>query len=340
VFEGLIPSIDLSAFVGPAIVVAVVAIFGWVFVVGGIRSYMSGDGHFGIIEAYVGFVRHGKTMLCAQDCLALARVRNAILVANIGISCSPACRIEMDRQAADAKAAGDDRWSLVKADMTTMRHFPEHLLLPITDDGLDLEMLEDLAFRLREEGRGLVLMIDEAGIVMPARQWTTFPVRLMWLLQQSGKMMVEIRYTTQHPSFVDSQLRALTAVVHDVRCTPPPTIQRRIKGRRPWFMVVTTRMVKDFDKVNEDVVMWKRRVRYRRAWEGSYDTDAAVMPPRRVQGGEGIGSDDGRLDPRLAAQIEFLPQRERQKVRAGLAASVGGRRPTREGFTVPERAPP
>jgi len=197
-FGDIFASFNLSAFIVPAIAVGVVVTIGFV-IYAAIRSKMSGDGHFGIIEAYVGFVRHGKTMLAVQDCIALARGRNAILASNIGITAEGV----------------------------------EVVLLPITNDGLDLDTLMELALRCRVERRGLVLLIDEAGIVMPARQWASFPVGLMWLLQQSGKLMVEIRYTTQHPKFVDAQLRALTAVVHNVRSTPPPTIQRRLQGKRP-----------------------------------------------------------------------------------------------------------
>lgn len=294
-----LPSIDVGAWLGPVALLLLgggfVAMTGW----GLVKSYLSGDGHFGIIEGYVGFVRHGKSMLAVQDCIALARGRNAVLASNIGIT---------------AKGV-------------------ETVLLPLTDDGLDLDMLMELALRCRSENRGLVLLIDEAGIVMPARQWASFPVGLMWLLQQSGKLMVEIRYTTQHPAFVDSVLRSLTAVVHNVRSTPPPTIKRRIKGKRPLFMTVTTSIPGDFGSSMPEKVMWKRRVRYRREWEGSYDTDAAILPAGRLKGAAEFaeriaGAGDrsgylGGLDPRLAATIAQLPQAERQRVVASLSEARG-----------------
>lgn len=299
-----------------AVVVVVVGL------VSSVRSMMSGEGHYGIIEAYVGFVRHGKTMLAVQDCIGLARARNAILASNIGIY-----------------APG-----------------VETALIGITDDGLDLDALMVLALQCRESGRGLVLLIDEAGIVMPARQWQTFPVSLMWLLQQSGKLMVEVRYTVQHPMFADSILRSLTAVVHNVRCTPPPSIGRRQAGNvldtllgsgaisgwrlpvarlrrrllRPWFLTVTTTVPGDFGTSEIERVLWRRRVRYRMAWEGSYDTDAAVLPAGRLKGAaqfmerleeakrQAAEERPSELDPRLEAQLDGLPHGQREAVREAI----------------------
>lgn len=250
--DQFLPGVDVGAIALPLAVVVGVGFFLWMVVGGFARGYLAGDGHFGIIEGYVGFVRHGKSMLCTQDCIALARGRNAVLASNIKITAEGV----------------------------------ETVLVPIGKDGLDLDYLMALALRCRAEARGLVLMIDEAGIVMPARQWQSFPVDLMWLLQQSGKLQVEIRWTSQHPTFVDSQLRSLTAVVHRVQCFPPPSIKRRLQGKRPlWFQVVTT-IPGDFDKSEPDRIMWKRRVRYRREWEASYDTDAAVLPSGRLKGAE------------------------------------------------------
>lgn len=217
-----------------------------------LRALMAGDGHFGVIEGYVGHVRNGKTMLAVQDCItearALSTVGRCVLASNIKI----------------------------------MADGVEAVIVPTTDDGLDLDFLTDLALTLREQGGSLVLLIDEAGIVMPARQWASFPVGLMWLLQQSGKLRVTIRWTSQDVAFVDSQLRALTAVVHKVVATPPPTIARRLEGKRPWAMTVTTSIPAGVDK--PDRMMKERRVRYRREWEAAYDTDAAVLPAGRLKG--------------------------------------------------------
>lgn len=296
----------------PFAALGICVVFVILYAIGRVRSIMAGDGHFGIIEAYVGFVRHGKTMLAVQDCVALARQRGAILASNIAIF-APGVRVK---------------------------------LLSITDDGLDLDELYVLALQCRELGVGLVLLIDEAGIVMPSRQWQNFPVGLMWLLQQSGKLAVEIRYTTQHPMFVDVILRSLTAVLHNVRGTPPPSIMRRIKckeadgdnrrliGRvrrwfyRPWWFWVTTTVPSDFDKADPDRVLWRRKVKYQREWEGSYDTDAAVLPAGRLKGAADflaqldraretfMGPEDEEplsLDARLDALIAGLPHVERER---------------------------
>jgi len=76
---------------------------------------------------------------------------------------------------------------------------------------------------------------------------------------------------------------------------------------------------------NVDKTMWKRRLRYRRAWEGSYDTDAAVLPAGRLKGGDDFArriaaasSVLSEVDPRLAGIIQNLPQSQRADIVAEL----------------------
>jgi len=186
------------AWVLPVVGIGVLVVVVLVFAVGFVAR---GGGQYGIIEGYVGTIGAGKTTLAVQHALELARARNALLLSNIPVVCGKLCKEGVHRH--------------------------EHELLPVNDDGLDLGALMRRAFELRDQGRGLVLLLDEVGVIMPARLWKQFPVGLMWTLQQSRKLACEWVWTAQDVTFVDLQLRTLTAVVHYVRAYTPPSIWRR-----------------------------------------------------------------------------------------------------------------
>jgi len=223
----------------------------------------------------VGTIGAGKTTLAVQHAMMLARARDAVLLANIPVVCGSTCK------------AGT--------------HGFEHRLLPMNDDGIDLAALTGMAFRLRDEQRGLVLLMDEVGVVMPARLWKDFSVALMWLLQQSRKLACEWIWTAQDPSFVDHQLRSLTSVVHYVRAYPPPSVWRRVKGKRPWLMISAAYTPTNAPRANGEVSargaekrLGRRVVRYRRAWEAAFDTDGVVLPSRHLKGAEVLAAAVGQ----------------------------------------------
>lgn len=232
----------------------------------GLGKYVaSGGGQYGIIEGYVGTIGAGKTTLATQHALMLAKARGAVLLANIPVFCGPDCR-----------------------DGT---HIIQHELLPMTDDGLDLATLMRRAFELRDEGTGLVLLMDEVGVIMPARLWKDFPVGLSWTLQQSRKIACEWIWTAQDASFVDHQLRSLTAVVHYVRAYPPPSIWRRMKGKRPWLLIASAYTPSYAPRANSeggraDKRIGRRLLRYKRAWESAFDTDGVVLPSKHLKGAD------------------------------------------------------
>lgn len=237
-----------------------------------------GAGQYGIIEGYVGTIGAGKTTLATQHSLALARARDAVLMSNIPVICGPKCY---------------DPAKVLREGGPLPPYEPEHLLdhriLPMTDSGLDLSSLMATAFQLRDERRGLVLFVDEVGVVMPARLWKDFPVALMWLLQQSRKLACEWIWTAQDPSFVEHQLRSLTSVVHYVRSYPPPSIWRRVKGKRPWLLVASAYTPMSAPRANGEGERRERRIgrrvhRYSRKWEASFDTDGVVLPSRHIKG--------------------------------------------------------
>lgn len=252
----------LWAYIEPILLTVVVPVAVVAFVVASIGAGLfwvsKGAGQYGLVEGYVGTIGMGKTTLAVQHVLRLAKMRGAVLMSNLPLVCGPKC--------ADGV------------------HEVEHELLAVGDDGLDLGRLMARASALRDEGRGLVLLVDEVGVVMPARLWKDFPVGLMWVLQQSRKLATEWVWTAQDETFVDSQLRRLTSIVWHVRSTPPPSMWRRAHGRRPWVLMATGFVPRSAGEPSKRVA--RKLFRYRRAWERSFDTDAVVLPSRRMKGAE------------------------------------------------------
>jgi hypothetical protein len=213
-----------------------------------------------MIEGYVGLLGAGKTMLAVQHALGLAKRRNAVLLSNIKV-----------------EGAG-----------------VEFHQLGVGEDGIDLEELRSWQARTREDGgRGLVLLIDEVGILMPARFWQSFPIDLIYTLSQSRKMRLDLVYTSQDIEMVDSMLRRLTQWVYRVKCFPSPTNERRERGRRPWFFLVEQfrpAHVNVGESVQRKRRLSRRWLRYRRGFEGCYDTDELVAPAVRLSTGSSRGS--------------------------------------------------
>lgn len=253
---------NLPIFVGIAVVLVVVYLGYWL-----VLWTANGQGQLGIIEGYVGTIGAGKTTLAVQHSLELARMRDAVLLGNIPVVCGPGCK--------------------------EGRHELTHELLPMTDDGIDLDVLLRRAYELRDQERGLVLLVDEVGVVMPSRLWKDFSVSLMWMLQQSRKLATEWVWTAQDPKFVDLQLRSLTSGVHYIRSYPPPSVWRRVHGKRPWVLVDTIYLPGDAPAAHgtaqdekKDRRLGRTWHRYRRAWEGAFDTDGVVLPSRHLKGAE------------------------------------------------------
>lgn len=223
-----------------------------------VRRYLSrGEGGvYGTIEGFVGRPGQGKTTLAVQ--WAIAR---AVLVRRFGRE-------------------------VVIASNITIRA-PEGIAtrrLAVGSDGFDVVELVRMALELRARGGALILVVDEASICMPSRMWRDFGVQLMWLFQQSRHLHIEVVWTAQSETFVDSQLRQLTAATHSVRATPPATVVTMLSGKRPMFIGVDT-----WDRTAVGVVdawLGGKRVRYQVAWESAYDTEEFVLPPDKLQGAD------------------------------------------------------
>lgn len=200
-----------------------------------------------MITGYIGLIGQGKTMLAVREAVTLARRRGALLASNIWVE---APGVEVVR-------------------------------LTVGDEGLG--GLPELLSRSRVEGRGVVLLVDEIGIIMPARFWQTgMSIDLMWAVSQSRKLAADLIYTAQDVEQVDAFLRRLTQWVHKVRAVPNPSVERRERGRRPWFFMLSKWRPGSVDKA--DKRLGRGLVFYRREWEGLYNTDELVRPPQHLRG--------------------------------------------------------
>lgn len=199
-----------------------------------------------MITGYVGLIGQGKTMLAADDAIRTAKRRGALLASNIALRPGPEV---------------------------------EFVPLLISDDGLDLEQLDTLVHRCKREGRGLVLLIDEVGIIMPARFWQSFPIGLMFVLSQSRKLSLDLIWTSQDVEQVDAFLRRLTQWVYKVKAIPTPSLERREKGKRPWLMIRSKYRPAHVTASASDKRIGREFIRYDQAREVLYDTDELVMPP-------------------------------------------------------------
>ena len=200
-----------------------------------------------MISGYVGLIGHGKTMLAVRESVALARRRRAILASNIGVT---APGVEVVR-------------------------------LSVGEDGL--EGVPELLERARSEGRGVVILADELGIITPARFWQSgMSIELMWAVSQSRKLGADLIFTAQSEEQIDAFLRRLTWRVSKVRAVPAPTVERREREQRPWFFIATDWLPGTVDK--PDKRLGRSMIRYRRKWESWYSTDELVRPPSFLRG--------------------------------------------------------
>lgn len=206
-----------------------------------------------MIIGYTGLVGMGKTMLAVREAVLLARRRNAYLVSNIKVNAPDLDVIQI--------AVGDD----------------------------GLEGIPDILSTARGEGRGVVILVDEIGIVLPSRFWERgMSIDLMWACSQSRKLGADLIFTCQHVAQLDAFLRRITDWIWRVKAIPHPTIERREQGKRPWCFLASRWRPADIDTEKPEKrlsrVSWWGGLRYRREWEGLYDTDELVRPPAHLQG--------------------------------------------------------
>ena len=245
-----------------------------------------------MITGYVGLIGNGKTMLAVTEARRVALRRGAILAANIKIEPPPGV---------------------------------EFVHLTVGEDGLSVEQMESLMDNARDTGRGVVILIDEIGIIMPARFWQSFPIALMYRLSQSRKYATDFIWTSQDEEDVDAYLRRKTQWVYKVRAVPSPSPELRERGKRPWFFLVTQWRPGKIDKPDKRIGrgFW----RYRREREGWYDTDELVRPPERLsvrgsRSGRQPRGQSNRAQPESA--VTRQGRSEAKDGRSPLTADPGG----------------
>jgi hypothetical protein len=204
------------------------------------------------ILGIVGPLGHGKTMNAVRVARDMAVERHAVLISNISINPPPGVLFE--------QLTIDEGWP----------------------DRLAILVYAVASGALHEaDGRpygGVVIVLDEAGLVLNAREWKSFPFALVWLLSQSRKFKAELVYTAQWSDMVDSVLRGMTDEIWTIRAFPRPTIGRRLKGKRPWLFHV--RQWRPNHVEQKDACLGSSWFFYHRSYEGLYDTDCIVWPPK------------------------------------------------------------
>jgi len=160
----------------------------------------------------------------------------------------------------------------------------EFVQLPTGQDGFDLDALYELRVRAREQRTGLILLLDEVGILLPARFWASFPVPLLQFFVNSRKLHVEVWWISQDEGDVEVSLRRRTQYVFKVRRIPAPKILDP-KIRRPWLLIVTQWQVGQVGK--KDKRISRSLVRWRTAWESWFDTDEIVEAAERIAAPKG-----------------------------------------------------
>lgn len=205
-----------------------------------------------MIYGKVGRLGHGKSMRMVVEGLALCELRGGLegrcwLASNISVKVPPGMVF---------------------------------VLLPM--DGFSAALAE-LMERSLAAGVGLVVLVDEVDTVWDAHQWQNMRVGDRYRLKQSRKMGADLIWSAQFVDQVEKSIRNITEEVELLRAFPSPTISRRERGKRPWFIVgqrfrpgAVRELVGDVDR---DKRLGRDIHRYRREHEALYNTDEIITPP-------------------------------------------------------------
>lgn len=251
-----LPSIGANVW----LLVGAAAIVGMV-ALGRLMSWLRGDGQYGYIEAFTGRIGQGKTTTAVLAAVAEARALKALLLSNIPLAVA---EVEVE-------------------------------LIPMGLDGPDLEWLMLRLAQAYRDGRNVVLLMDEAGLIVNSRQWQSFGAPLLFLVQQARHVRLRLFYTTQSLSFVDVTLRKCTSVVHRMSAVPVSTLRRRLAGKRPIWLREELFEPGDEELKRNDRRLGRRTFRYPRQAESMFSTDAIVLPPSKQRGADVVHAAFGEL---------------------------------------------
>lgn len=181
--------------------------------------------------------------------------------------------------------------------------------------------LIDICIDVADHNRRAVLLIDEAGVFLPARFWNKLDPRILQLLQERRKTGrgVDIYFTAPSFGHVDSSLRDVTQLVHEVKRLGGSEYGHD-DGKAPLAF-----RVKSFDP--KELTKAKRKPRKSRWFvfepqlAALYDTAtidmSKPMAERHSQQPDYYGPED-RSDPPARAELAIEVQHTHVKRRRGL----------------------
>lgn len=205
-----------------------------------------------MIYGKVGNLGHGKTLRMVVDGLDLARLRGGLdgrcrLLSNIVVHAPPS---------------------------------QPFVQLPM--DGFSHALAHELALASARE-YGLVVLLDEVDTIWDAHEWQSMRKSDRYRIKQSRKLGADLIWSAQFVDQVEKSVRNITTEVELVRAIPSPTIERREKMKRPWFIVgqrFRPGAIRELTATPDaDRRLGRTIHRYKRAHELLYNTDELVMPP-------------------------------------------------------------
>lgn len=217
---------------------------------------------------FVGLIGSGKTYNAVRVGLAMADRRNAFFASNIWTKDS----VPYAEWIESANRHLDD------PDLRV----PSRLQLSTGEDGFSLDELAQIIQTAKDMGRGLVLLVDEIGLLMPARFWQKFPVNTMYRVSQSRKMRVDFIYTAQDIEDVDAYLRRKTTYVYKVSSGPASSVERQERGKSPWYFLLSRYKPSEVGKKDKREGWFPSVHLFNRRLASEYDTDELVEPPKRL----------------------------------------------------------
>jgi len=207
-----------------------------------------------VIVGVVGLPGGGKTYYAFELGTAWAKARGALLASNARLTGAVTVREWAERPWEPGQPPGT-------------------VVVGAGRYGIDTAELETIMAVCKVRGHGVVLILDEIGIIMSSRFWQRFPVRLMWWFAQSRKLRSDVIWTSQDED-VDAFIRRRTAYVWKVRAVPESTVEREERGVRPWFFFRSKWRSGAVGK--RDRRLGWQVARYRRSVEQGYDTDELI----------------------------------------------------------------
>jgi len=203
-----------------------------------------------VIYGKVGRLGHGKTMRAVVDARALATLR----------------------------AKNRECWL---ASNVQIEPVPNGKFIHLPIDNFS-EALGDLMMDARNNRAGLVVLIDEVDEIWGSGDWQSVRKGDKHRIKQSRHYGADMIWTAQYVDQVEKSIRNITEEVELMQAYPGPTLARFEAGKRPWFMIgqkFRPAAVRELTtEQDRDKRLGRAWYRYRREYEGLYDTTQLIEP--------------------------------------------------------------